>query len=49
MPYGPGTYGKQVGRPPDTQKAAGKRQPSGRDLLISKMKQNKAPVRKSYG
>jgi len=49
MPYGPGTYGKQVGRPPDTQKAAGKSQPSSRDLLISKMKQNKTPVRKSYG
>ena len=49
MPYGPGSYGKQLGRPTDAQKAAGKSQPSSRDLLISKMKQTKAPVRKSYG
>lgn len=43
MPYGPGTYGKQVGRPSKKDKL-----PQSRELLIDKMKTSNKKPDKGY-
>ena len=46
MPYGTGTYCKQVGRPPSKQKASKRKAPNTRELVIAKMKTSNVPKRR---